>query len=168
MRFEDLKNDLGNAWESVAVGWRNLVESASNALTQFKPNPKDGVPEIKDVDDAFYFPSSRWSMLAGNVFEDENRIVVHIEIPGMDKDSMHIDINEDALVVKGEKRFEKENSDGRYRAFQCAYGYFQRAISLPSPVIVDKAKATYRDGVLRIDMPKKTAGKPLATRLKVE
>ena len=71
----------------------------------------------------------------------------------------------------GEKRFERETSEGsgegRWRVLQCAYGSFQRSVRLPAPVKSEEARATYRDGVLRIELPKAEASKPRAVEVKL-
>lgn len=154
MELKDVKNGLNNAWESVADGWRRLRESATGALTHFKPEEKSALPAQRQADDGQYFPSVSWAMLAGNVFEDGKKVVVCLEIPGMDKDSLSIESSERELVVSVEKRFQRERSEGRYQTFQCAYGSFRRVVSLPAAVIAEQAKAEYRDGVLRIELPK--------------
>ncbi len=80
------------------------------------------------------------------------------EIPGLDKDDFKIEVVDDALVVSGEKRFERDSSDGRWRTIQCAYGAFRRVVPLPAPVRADQAKASYRNGVLRVELPKVEPG----------
>ena len=72
----------------------------------------------------------------------------------MRKDDFHIELRDDVLLVKGDKRFERESSRGSYRVVQCAYGSFHRAVTLPAAVRPDRAKASYRDGVLRVELPK--------------
>jgi HSP20 family protein len=74
----------------------------------------------------------------------------------------------DALVVRGEKRFEREESEGRWRVLQCAYGSFRRVVPLPAPVLADRAKASYRNGVLKIELPKAAPGKPQTLAIKVD
>ena len=105
-------------------------------------------------------------MLAGDVYEDEKKVVVRIEIPGMDKKRLDLQVVGDGrLVVSGEKQFERESGDGRYRTFECAYGSFRRSVNLPVPVVAEKVKATYRDGVLRVELPKRSPAK--AKRIEV-
>jgi HSP20 family protein len=67
----------------------------------------------------------------------------------------------------GEKRFERESSEGRYRVLQCAYGSFRRIVPLPTPVLTDQAKANYRNGVLRIELPKPATDRPRKLTVKV-
>jgi HSP20 family protein len=160
MTLEGIKQGLSSFWDSVAEGWHRLRQSAASALTGFKPGEGAGLPEKSKVDDEFYLPSQGWSMLGGDVFEDDKKLVVRLEVPGMDKQDFEVAVQGDVLVVSGEKRFERESTDGRYRVLQCAYGNFRRFVPLPAPVLSDKAKANYRNGVLRIELPKASIGKP--------
>jgi HSP20 family protein len=75
----------------------------------------------------------------------------------LEKSDLHIQATRDTLIVSGEKRFEREAGEGRYRVLQCAYGSFQRAMALPGPVMVEDARASYRRGVLKIELPKAEA-----------
>jgi HSP20 family protein len=79
---------------------------------------------------------------------------VRLELPGLDKQDLDIEVRRDVLVVRGEKRYEQEPTSGRYRIRQCAFGSFHRSIPLPLPVIADKAAAHYRNGVMHIELPK--------------
>lgn len=154
MKFEELKQGVAALLDSVSEGWQHLRQHASSALTRFRPERVEDVPTRAEVDDHFYMPSLGWSMLGGDVFEDESRIVIRLEIPGMNKSELDVEVEDDVLIVRGEKRFERESSEGRYRVLQCAYGKFRRAVPLPCPVRSDEAVAAYRDGVLRITLPK--------------
>ncbi|AKJ30786.1 Hsp20/alpha crystallin family protein [Caldimonas brevitalea] len=66
--------------------------------------------------------------------------------------SCHVELHGDQLVVQGRKRFERESSSGRWRTVQGAYGDFHRTVQLPCHVRADRTRATYRDGVLRIEL----------------
>ena len=107
-------------------------------------------------------------MSGGDVFEDEQRLVVRLEVPGMDKDDIHIDVVNDALIISGEKRFERESQEGRWRTMQCAYGSFRRAVPLPVAVKAEGAVASYKNGVLRVEIPKAEPGKPKVISIKVQ
>jgi HSP20 family protein len=167
MAFEEIKHGFSSFWDSVAEGWQQLRRSASNALTGFTPGTQTNMPANNEVDDNFFVPSLRWSMLGGDVFEDDKRIVIRIEIPGVDKNDLDIEIQGDTLTVHGEKRFEREDTQGHYRVLQCAYGSFSRSVPLPAPVLADKAQAAYRNGVLRIELPKAEPDKPRRMNIKV-
>ncbi|MGK2914158.1 MAG: Hsp20/alpha crystallin family protein [Porticoccaceae bacterium] len=160
MKLDDIKQGFSTLWDSMAEGWQRLRQSAASALTGFKPGSDTLLPQQAEVDDAFYMPSRGWSMLGGDVFEDDSRVVVRIEVPGMDKQDIDLEIQGDALIVSGEKKFERETTRGRYRVLQCAYGSFRRVVQLPTQVVTDQAKASYRNGVLRVEMPKVAIGNP--------
>lgn len=160
MTLDELKQGFNTFWDSVAEGWQRLRQSAAGALIRFLPGEGADLPAKHEVDDSFYLPSHGWAFLGGDVFEDAERLVVRIEIPGMRKDELRIEIADDALVVSGEKRFEREASEGRYRLLQCAYGSFRRVIALPARVLAEQASARYTDGVLRIELPKAAPGEP--------
>ncbi|RPI43820.1 MAG: Hsp20/alpha crystallin family protein [Betaproteobacteria bacterium] len=167
MRLEDLKQGFTSLWDSVSEGWQRLRQSAAGALIRFMPGEGSNLPAKAEVDDDFYLPSHGWALLGGDVFEDERRLVVRVEVPGMKKDEIKIEVLDDALVVSGEKRFERESSEGRYRVLQCAYGSFRRVIPLPARVLPDQANARYADGVLKIELPKAFPGKPQGHTIQV-
>ena len=171
MKLDELKEGLNSAWntvtEGVAEGWQRLRKSVG-AITHFKSGEDSNLPANKDVDDEAYWPRTTWAMLAGNVFEDDDKIVVRLEIPGMQKDNFTVEVQNGTLIVSGEKRFESEKTEGRYRTFQCAYGSFRRSVQLPAAVIADKAQASYKDGILRIELPKETPAKPRMIEVKIE
>lgn len=168
MRLDALKEGFGSLLDSVAEGGRHLRRTAAGALTRFRPGVGAVMPDRQEVDDDFYLPSRGWAMLSGDVFEDDQRLVVRLEVPGMNKDDITIEIQDDMLVVGGEKRFERENTEGRWRVMQCAYGSFRREVPLPVAVLADQAKATYNHGVLRIEIPKATPGKPKSVNIRVD
>ncbi len=167
MRMDEIRQGFSSLWDSVAEGWQRLRESAAGALTRFRPNEQSNLPARAEVDDESYLPSQGWSMLGGDVFEDDRRLLVRLEVPGMAKQDFDIEVLDDVLLVRGEKRFERESTDGRWRVLQCAYGSFLRAVPLPVAVRSDKASASYKDGVLRIELPKVEPGRPKRVLLNV-
>jgi len=69
--------------------------------------------------------------------------------------------------VRGEKRFERELTEGRWRVLQCAYGSFHRTVPLPAAVRGDAARASYRNGVLKVELPKLVPAQPRTVAVKV-
>lgn len=148
---EELQQNADQVWESLTEGWRALSAHASDALTRFRPALAPGKSTARDDQ----LPSlSSWAFMAADVFDDDEKVIVRIEAPGMSREDLNVESNGDILTVWGEKRLDRESSYGRYRVVQCAYGSFRRDVTLPVPVKVDKTKASYRDGVLRIELPK--------------
>jgi len=87
------------------------------------------------------------------MYEDQGRLVVEAELPGMRKEDVQVQIEQDAIVIAGERRNEsRQNEGGRYVS-ERSYGSFHRVIRLPDGADPESANATFRDGVLRIDMP---------------
>ncbi len=164
MDINNLKENVESWWSNVSEGWRQLRRSASGALTRFKPGDTTNLPESSSIDDDLWVPGLSWSMLGVDLLEDDRRLVARLEIPGLDKDDFKID----ALVVSGEKRFERDSSDGRWRTIQCAYGAFRRVVPLPAPVRADQAKASYRNGVLRVELPKVEPGPARSVTIDVQ
>lgn len=163
-----LKESVESLWENLTEGWRHLARAATGALTRFKAGEKTDLPAKSEVDDVNWLPSLGWGMLGGDVYEDDKRLVVRLEVPGMEKEDMQVEVVGDALVVSGEKRFQREGSEGRWRVVQCAYGSFRRVVPLPAPVSIDDAHASYKNGVLRIELPKVTPSKPESTVIRVD
>lgn len=167
MKLDDIRHGAGALWDSVAEGWERLRQTTASALTRYRPAEKSSLPAPEEVDDASYVPSASWAMLGGDVFEDDERIVVRLEAPGMNKGDFDIQVQDDTLVVRGEKRFERESSEGRWRVLQCAYGSFLRVVPLPAAVKGEQSGASYRNGVLKVELPKLKPGKPSVTRIAV-
>jgi HSP20 family protein len=86
-------------------------------------------------------------------FERDGKLIIRADLPGLSKDDINVDITDDALKIRGERRQEKEeNEEGYYRS-ERSYGSFYREIPLPSGVNRDEAKASFNNGVLEITMP---------------
>ena len=167
MKLDDLRQGVGTLWDSVTEGWERLRQGAAGALTRYRPEHKASLPAPDEVDDASYKPGASWAMLGGDVFEDDKRIVVRLEAPGMNKSDFDVQVLDGALLVRGEKRFERQSTAGRWRVLQCAYGSFLRTVPLPGAVKGDQAQASYRNGVLKVELPKLSPGRPSVTQISV-
>lgn len=148
--LQQIRKGVSRALESIQEGWQHLTDRASNALTRFTPNAS----ETDDGNRQLEAASLRWGLLAAEVREDEEEIVVRLEVPGMEKDQFDISLYDDVLVVRGEKHIQREESKGRYQIMERAYGRFERAIPLNAEVDVERAKAKYKRGVLTIRLPR--------------
>lgn len=129
----------------MADGWQRMRQSAAAALTRFRRTGQANVSAKAEVDDDVYLPSPGWSMLGGDVFEDERRLVVRLEVPGMDKDEFDIEVLNDALVVNGEKRFARERTHHRGRR---RWVLAARIICRPGrPMKTPRGRVTYSSAV---------------------
>jgi HSP20 family protein len=152
--LRELGRGLNRAWEQVAEGWNELVNRSSAALTRFFPRKGESVHEEGGSGPLARFP--RWGLLAGEVVDTGDRIVVKVEIPGVAREDCDVRIEEDnTLRIRGEKRYDREHVGESYYLMERAYGSFERVIPLPENVDADSARATYRDGVLKVELDKR-------------
>jgi HSP20 family protein len=149
-----LTRGINRTLDHIAEGWRELVHRSSDALTHFAQG-KHEVTTAADQQPGF----ANWSLLAGEVEETDKEIVVRVEAPGMEKEDFQVTIDGNMLYLKGEKRFERATNDSTYYLMERAYGWFERAIPLPREVAGDKAEASYKNGVLTVQLPKLDGGK---------
>ena len=108
--------------------------------------------------------TTTWSP-AVDIFETEGEIVVKAELPGMEHKDIALNLENNVLTLKGERRFQKETKDDNYHRIERAYGGFSRAFSIPATVDEEKIRAEYKDGVLKIVLPKKEQTKPKQIRI---
>ncbi len=88
------------------------------------------------------------------VFSRGDQLVVRAELPGLKKEDINVDIDDDMLTIAGERREEREETqEGGWRHSERRYGRFLRSISLPSGINADQAKCTFKDGVLEVTLP---------------
>lgn len=130
-----------HAWSSLTQGWRDLRQRAGGALTRFRRGDAPGHEE-----------GAAWGIVAADLRVEDDRIIVRMEMPGMNREDLQIDIDSDLLSVSGEKHSEQVTGDSRYRMVQCAYGSFRRELRLPHEVDAQGTQARYHNGVLHIDM----------------
>jgi HSP20 family protein len=96
---------------------------------------------------------SRWSPSV-DVAETADEVVITAELPGLDRKDIDVDIKGDVLVIRGEKREQREDARRDYRVLESRYGQFVRTVPLPAGVDRDRAEARVRDGVLTVRFPK--------------
>ena len=89
-----------------------------------------------------------------DVIEDSDRLVFRAELPGVNRDDIDIKVEEGTLVLRGEKKQEKDVTDESAHRVERYYGSFSRSFVLPTTINADKISATFRDGVLEVVLPK--------------
>ncbi len=100
--------------------------------------------------------------------ETDKEFVLTAEMPGMRKDDVDVNILEQSITIRGERKEEKESKELDYHYRESAYGSFQRVIPLPSPIVAGKATARLKDGILTLNLPKAEPSKPKGIKIKVE
>jgi len=103
--------------------------------------------------------TTTWSP-AVDIYETENEIQVQAELPGVDRKDIALNLEKNVLTLKGERRFENETKQENYHRIERAYGAFSRSFSIPAIVDEEKIRADYKDGILKISLPKKEQVKP--------
>jgi len=95
-----------------------------------------------------------------DISETPEEYAVTVEVPGVDPGDIDISFEENTLTLRGEKRHEREVQEESYYRAERSFGRFERSLRVPSNIQVEKITASYRDGVLRVSLPKKEEAKP--------
>jgi HSP20 family protein len=95
-----------------------------------------------------------------DIYEAENEIVIKMELPEVNRDDVQVNLEERTLTIRGERRLEFADRREGYHRVERAYGAFARSFTVPPNIDRDALKATYRDGILRIVLPKAENAKP--------
>jgi HSP20 family protein len=101
-----------------------------------------------------------------DIYEDEHKIVLKLEVPGMKENDLDIQLENSVLTVKGDRKFEKEEKEENFHRIERRYGSFYRSFTIPNTVNPESVKAGYDAGVLRIELEKRAEAKP--KQIKVE
>lgn len=112
--------------------------------------------------------SARTWVPAVDIFEGADEIVVRAELPGLKREDIDIELVGDTLTLKGERRFEDSPRRDTCVRVERAYGHFQRAFTLGIPVRQDAVKASYKDGILEIHLPKSDEAAPKKVHVTAE
>lgn len=102
-----------------------------------------------------------------NVEEQEDRFEITADVPGMKKEDIDIEVRDNVLTIKGERKLEKEEENTNYHICERSHGTFQRAFTLPENVTADDIEAEYADGILRLTVPRAEPEKPKEIRIEV-
>jgi HSP20 family protein len=150
-------------------------------MTRFVPfrSPLEGVAVLQNRLNSIFndFASSNGelqneSLSAGNfippvdIYEDANRLVLKLEVPGIPQEDLQINLENQTLTVKGERKFVKDEKEENFHRIERRYGSFVRSFTLPATIETDSAQAKYENGVLSVTLQKKEAAKP--KQLKIE
>jgi HSP20 family protein len=158
-------------------------KETQRAVAPWRPGSEIGrmKREMERMFDDIFGP--RWSPFRGNfwpttkpdlpsvnvdLYEEKDEIVAKAELPGLDKDEIEVNVSDHILTIKGEKKRAEEARDEDYHVSECCYGAFVRSIELPTEVQTDKAKASFKNGVLEVRLPKTEQARTRGITVKVE
>ena len=152
------------------------------ALTPFKVTRWDPFKELEDMERRLATIFSRgpvrpegekeamtvaeWSPLV-DITEDEKEYLIKAELPEVKKEDVKLAIQDDVLTISGERKYEKEEKGKKYHRVERAYGSFMRSFTLPEDADGSKVAAEYKDGVLKVHLPKTEKAKPKSIEVKV-
>jgi HSP20 family protein len=103
-----------------------------------------------------------------DLFEEKDDIVVKAELPGIEKDNIEVNLTDHHLTIKGEKKKEEEVKEENYYRSERSYGSFVRTLELPKDVHADKVKASFKNGILEVRLPKTEEAKTKEVKVKVD
>ncbi len=122
-----------------------------------------------------FWDEHRWPALgtgistpAVDLYEEKDEIVAKAELPGMGKEDIEVNIDDHQLTIKGEKKKEEEVKEADYYRAERSYGSFVRVLDLPREIQVEKARASFKNGILEIRLPKSDEAKKREIKVKVE
>lgn len=127
----------------------------------------------------FNFSLTRWPEKNSSFFETvwapaididdtKDAVIVKADLPGMKKEEIDVSVDGNTLLIKGERKHESEQKENGYVRTERAYGSFYRELTLPNFVDSSKLKATYKDGVLELTLPKKEEAKPKKINVEIQ
>jgi HSP20 family protein len=128
--------------------------------------------EISQLFDSMSSPASNSSLLTQgfappcDIEEDDGSYVASFDMPGMDKDNIHIEVNGNELLISGERMEEKKEDKKNRHVSERYYGRIQRSLTLPQSVNAESIEAQYKDGVLKLVLPKSESAKPRRIEIK--
>ena len=102
-----------------------------------------------------------------DVYEDEHKIVLKLEVPGMKESDLDIQLENNLLTVRGERKFEKEEKEENFHRIERRYGSFYRSFTIPNTVNPENVKASYDAGVLSIQLEKRAEARPKQIKVQV-
>jgi HSP20 family protein len=104
---------------------------------------------------------------AVDIYEDVNKVVLKLEVPGMEEKDLDVRVENNTLTVKGERKFEKDEKEENFHRIERRYGSFYRAFTLPSTVDTANVQANYNAGVLKLELSKKPEAQPKQIKVNV-
>lgn len=141
--------------------WRNRI-------------PFEGLTSwFDDVDklfenDFFTRPLERSWAPAMDIEEKDGTFLVKADLPGVNKDDIHLELRDGYLTLKGERKYEHEEKEDNFRRIERTHGTFQRSLKVPEGLTQKDIKAKYRDGVLELTIPTPKVEKPKAINVKID
>ena len=114
------------------------------------------------------FPTTRDVMFSIDVYEDENDVVVKAELPGLAKEDLDVNITGNVITISGEKKAEEKVEKKNYHRLERSYGSFTRTVRLPTETRSEEARASFKDGVLEVRIPKTEEARKKGKKIEID
>lgn len=158
------------------INWRKTIPVSSgqfhNPFLSLQQELDKSIKDFYHMMESPYFSTKDIENLPINpsvdIVEDNDSFKVEAEMPGMEEEDIKVTINQGVLSIEGKKEISKKNENKNYVLREIGYGSYQRNITLPEEVDIDKAKASFRKGMLWVIFPKKEGSHQKRRELKVE
>lgn len=137
---------------------RDELQSRHSTLFGRAPVERTGGKEAMTV--------AEWAPLV-DIVEDDKEYLIKTGLPEIKKEDVKVSVEDDVLTISGERSFEKEEKGKKYHRVERAYGSFARSFTLPEDADAQKVAAEFKDGVLRVRLPKSEKAKPKSIGVKV-
>ena len=121
---------------------------------------------LNDFENDLFKYKNNSDVPAVNIQEDEKQFLLELAVPGMKKDDFKIDLENQVLTISSEIKEETEETENNYTRREFVYNSFSRSFTLPKSIVSEKIKADYKDGILKISLPKNKETK-LSREIKV-
>lgn len=141
--------------------WKELEELEKRLSTLFGRAPVATAGDKKEA-----IAVAEWSPLV-DITEDDKEYIVKAELPEVKKEEIKINVHDDVLTISGERKYEKEEKGKKYHRVERAYGSYMRSFTLPEDADGSKISAEYKDGLLKVHLPKSEKAKPKAVEIKI-
>ena len=149
-----------------------MLDQFDRMMGEFWRRPFSGVwpsfPSLLRPSRALVGESLNLRVPTVDLYEEEDEVVLKAEVPGLSKEDIKIDLTDSMVTISGEKKKEEEVKEEAYSYSERSYGSFSRGLQLPCAVKADKAKATFKDGILEVKLPKTDEAKKRHVTVKID
>jgi HSP20 family protein len=160
---------------SIRSGLENLMSSGGNIMAITRWDPFREVASLQNRVNSLFrdFTEGESSMTtasfvpAVDVYEDAQKVVLKLEVPGIEEKDLDVRVENNTLTIKGERKFDKEEKEENFHRIERRYGSFYRAFTLPSTVDTEAIGASYNAGVLKLELKKKAEAQPKQIKINV-
>lgn len=115
-----------------------------------------------------WWPTMSLRMPALDVYEEKDDVVVKAELPGLSRENIEVQVADNVLTIKGEKKKDEEVKEEEYYRCERSFGAFSRSVQLPAEVKPDQVKATFKNGILEVRLPKTEEARRKAITVKID